>query len=132
MVGDKANIQGVLFFDTTEETVKKRILARGQTSGRADDNLESLVKRLKTYHNETYPIIEEFRQDGVKVFRIDSSPGIDEVWATTQAAIAEVNGGGAKWLYGVGAAAATGALILGYTYFGKDGSGTKPGGDDNK
>jgi thymidylate kinase len=123
VVGDKANIQGVLFYDTTEETVKNRILARGKTSGRADDNIESLVKRLRTYHTETYPIIEEFKADGVKVFRIDSSPPIEEVWATTQAVIAEVKGEGTKWLYGIGATAAVGAVIAGYHYLGPKGSG---------
>lgn len=48
VVGDKVDLLGVIFFDTTEEEVTRRILKRGETSGRADDNAESMVKRLRT------------------------------------------------------------------------------------
>jgi UMP-CMP kinase len=37
----------VLFFATTEETMLGRLLERGKTSGRADDNRESIVKRFR-------------------------------------------------------------------------------------
>ena len=34
---------------------------RGETSGRSDDNRESIVKRFKTYDESTRPIIDYFR-----------------------------------------------------------------------
>jgi len=117
VVGDKANIQGVLFYNTTEQCVTARILERGKTSGRADDNIESMVKRLRTYNTETYPIIKAFEAEGIKVFEIDATPSKEEVWATTQAAVLEVEGGSNKFLYGIGAVAATGALVGGYLHF---------------
>ena len=37
----------VLFFDTEEEVMLERLLERGKTSGRADDNTESIMKRFR-------------------------------------------------------------------------------------
>ena len=37
----------VLFINTTEEVMLSRLLERGKTSGRADDNKESIVKRFR-------------------------------------------------------------------------------------
>ena len=36
----------VLFFTTDEETMLSRLLDRGKTSGRDDDNIESIKKRF--------------------------------------------------------------------------------------
>jgi len=35
-----------IFFNTTEEVMLRRILTRGATSGRADDNIDVLKKRF--------------------------------------------------------------------------------------
>jgi len=35
-----------------------RLLERGKTSGREDDNAESIKKRFRTYKNDTMPVIE--------------------------------------------------------------------------
>ncbi|MCQ2323568.1 MAG: adenylate kinase [Paludibacteraceae bacterium] len=40
----------------TEETIIARLLNRGKTSGRADDNLETIQKRLAIYHEQTQPV----------------------------------------------------------------------------
>ena len=37
----------VLFYATTEEVMLKRLLKRGETSGREDDNEESIKKRFR-------------------------------------------------------------------------------------
>lgn len=37
-----------------------RILDRGKTSGRTDDNMESLKKRFDTYVRETEPVINHY------------------------------------------------------------------------
>lgn len=36
----------VLFFTTTEDVMLQRLLERGKTSGREDDNVESIKKRF--------------------------------------------------------------------------------------
>jgi len=39
----------VLFFTTDEESMLKRLLKRGETSGRDDDNIESIKKRFRVF-----------------------------------------------------------------------------------
>jgi len=70
----------VLFFSTTEEVMLKRLLERGKTSGREDDNEESIKKRFRTYLDTTMPVIEHYRLLG-KVAEVDSTAGVEEVHA---------------------------------------------------
>jgi hypothetical protein len=52
VVGDKAEVEGVLFFDCSEEVMESRLIKRGEDAGdarRADDNIESIKKRFRTY-----------------------------------------------------------------------------------
>lgn len=75
--------QFVLFFDCPMEVLEKRLLLRGATSGRVDDNIESIKKRFITYQNQTMPVIEYFGAKG-KVRKIDSSQPIQEVANTVK------------------------------------------------
>lgn len=52
----------MLFFTTTEDEMTKRLLKRGETSGREDDNEESIRKRFRTYHEQTMPVIEHYNK----------------------------------------------------------------------
>lgn len=47
----------VLFFDCPEAEMQKRLLKRGETSGRADDNVESIKKRFKTFEETSMPVV---------------------------------------------------------------------------
>ncbi|KAJ6225420.1 hypothetical protein RDWZM_003965 [Blomia tropicalis] len=71
-VADKVNVQFILFFECPKDVAINRCLKRGQHSGRADDNPESMAKRLDTYLNQTMPIVEHYEKMGL-VRRIDSS-----------------------------------------------------------
>jgi len=82
----------VLFFATTEEVMLARLLERGKTSGRADDNAESIKKRFVTYKEQTMPVIEHYRQLG-KVAEIDSTVSIDEVHKKTSEAVSKILAG---------------------------------------
>lgn len=47
--------------------MKKRLLARAETSGRVDDNEETIMKRLETFENQTKPVTEYYEsQNKVK------------------------------------------------------------------
>ncbi|UYV74323.1 CMPK1 [Cordylochernes scorpioides] len=60
-MGDKVDLKFILFLDCSEEECINRCLGRGESgSGRSDDNIESLRKRFKTYHDDTMPIIEHY------------------------------------------------------------------------
>ena len=45
---------------------------------RSDDNEETVTKRLKTYDNETLPLLEYYKNQN-KVINIDAMKQIDEV-----------------------------------------------------
>ncbi|XP_062382708.1 UMP-CMP kinase [Sardina pilchardus] len=75
----KADVKFVLFFDCTNEVCIDRCLERGKSSGRTDDNRESMEKRIQTYLQSTRPIIDLFEKEG-KVHTIDASRGVEEVF----------------------------------------------------
>jgi len=86
VVGDGADVLGVLFYEASEVEMEKRLLDRGATSGRVDDNLESIKKRFKTYLEETMPIVEKYQAKGL-VYTINGMPPAEDVWAVTEEVI---------------------------------------------
>ena len=48
----------MLDLDVPEEELMTRLIKRGQESGRADDNEETIKKRLVVYHSQTAPLID--------------------------------------------------------------------------
>jgi UMP-CMP kinase len=62
-----------LFFDCPEETMRKRLLRRGETSGRADDNEESIKKRFRTFVETSMPVVQHFEKEG-RVVKVDATP----------------------------------------------------------
>ncbi|CAO2639549.1 UMP-CMP kinase, partial [Lemmus lemmus] len=74
----KADVSFVLFFDCNNKICIERCLERGKSSGRTDDNRESLEKRIQTYLQSTKPIIDLYEEVG-KVRKIDASRSVDEV-----------------------------------------------------
>lgn len=87
-VGGDANVVGVLFYECPQAELEKRLLGRGETSGRVDDNIESIRKRFKTFMDETMPIVNKYKEEG-KVCDILGTPPVEEVWAVTEAKIKE-------------------------------------------
>ncbi|MDY6301445.1 MAG: adenylate kinase [Bacteroidales bacterium] len=57
-------IDAVVGLEVPEEELIKRILLRGQQSGRSDDNEETARKRLDTYHNQTSPLKAYYEEQG--------------------------------------------------------------------
>ncbi|KAI8635117.1 uridylate kinase [Xylariaceae sp. FL1651] len=74
----------VLFYDCPEEEMERRLLERGKTSGRSDDNAESIRKRFRTFVETSMPVVEYYeKQDRVVRIRADVPP--DDVYRATQA-----------------------------------------------
>ncbi|KAK8843987.1 hypothetical protein IAR55_006780 [Kwoniella newhampshirensis] len=69
----------VLFISTTEAVMLERLLERGKTSGRDDDNRESITKRFRTFIETSMPVVDYYRKRG-NVVEIDSSPPVDVVY----------------------------------------------------
>ena len=54
----------MLDLDVPEDELMTRLIKRGQESGRADDNEETIKKRLVVYHSQTAPLIDWYKNDG--------------------------------------------------------------------
>ncbi|KAH7908014.1 UMP-CMP kinase [Hygrophoropsis aurantiaca] len=80
----------VIFFTTSEETMQERLLIRSQTSGREDDNIESIKKRFRpgTYEEQTMPVIRYYTSFR-KVVEIDSTGPVEEVYEEVTVAVSK-------------------------------------------
>lgn len=73
----------VLFYDCPEEEMQKRLLKRGKTSGRSDDNAESIKKRFKTFVETSMPVVDFFQKQN-RVIKIVATKTPDEVYKETK------------------------------------------------
>ncbi|KAI8801985.1 adenylate kinase-domain-containing protein [Cladochytrium replicatum] len=73
----------VLYFECPEEEMLKRLLKRGETSGRVDDNIESIKKRFVTFRDTSYPVIEYYAQRG-KVRSVSCVNDVNGVYRETK------------------------------------------------
>ncbi|KAI0468643.1 uridylate kinase [Xylaria cf. heliscus] len=73
----------VLFYDCPEHEMERRLLERGKTSGREDDNAESIRKRFRTFVETSMPVVDYYeKQDKVVRIRADVAP--DDVTSATR------------------------------------------------
>jgi len=77
----------VLFFDCPEEEMQRRLLKRGETSGRADDNAESIKKRFKTFVETSMPVVDYFEKQH-RVVRISATKPPNDVYEDVKTQIA--------------------------------------------
>lgn len=61
--GSKVDI--VIGLDVPEEELVDRLIKRGKESGRSDDNLETIKKRLAVYHSQTSPLRDHYVDEGI-------------------------------------------------------------------
>lgn len=73
----------VLFYDCPEEEMERRLLERGKTSGRADDNAESIRKRFRTFIETSMPVVDHYEQEG-KVVKVLATATPDAVYKKTK------------------------------------------------
>ena len=69
----------ILFFDCPEDVMTQRLLNRGKSSGRADDNEESIKKRFKTFTETSMPVVDYFEQEH-KVVNIKAVKQAEEIY----------------------------------------------------
>ncbi|CAI6364248.1 unnamed protein product [Macrosiphum euphorbiae] len=80
-IGDQVDLLFVLFLECSENVCIERCMKRGAAgSGRADDNLESLKKRIVTFVNDSMPIIEYFKEKNL-VKRVEAEKNAEDVWS---------------------------------------------------
>ena len=83
--------QGVsvmLDLEVPEDELMDRLIKRGQISGRADDNEETIKKRLAVYHEQTAPLKDFYKKEGI-YRHINGLGELERIFADICAAIEE-------------------------------------------
>jgi len=88
ILGEKGNrVDHVALLEVDERELVQRLLARAAKEGRSDDNLESIQRRLRVFHEQTAPLIAFYEKQGV-VRRVPGMGDIDAIQQRLRAAIA--------------------------------------------
>lgn len=82
--GDK--VAAMIELDVPEDELMVRLIKRGKESGRADDNEETIKKRLQVYHSQTQPLIEWYKNEGLH-FHIKGLGSLERIFADIQKVI---------------------------------------------
>lgn len=74
----------IVYYNCKDETMTKRLLGRALSSGRVDDNEETIKKRLDTFHQHSEPVMAHY---STKVATIDADTDPDTIFKLTCEAI---------------------------------------------
>ena len=76
----------MLDLEVPEDELMDRLIKRGKISGRADDNEETIKKRLNVYHSQTAPLIQWYKEQ--KLHRhINGHGSLEEIFQNIVKAI---------------------------------------------
>jgi len=77
----KEEITALIALDVNDEEIVSRLLNRGKTSGRADDNDEGIIRnRIEVYNKETSPVFD-FYDTFNKSFKVEGVGSIEEIYS---------------------------------------------------
>ncbi|HSI91227.1 MAG TPA: adenylate kinase [Adhaeribacter sp.] len=83
MEANNTAITCMVALEVNEEELTKRLLLRGQSSGRPDDQNEGLIrKRVQEYNNKTAQVAKYYEEQG-KFFSVHGIGEIDEIFDNT-------------------------------------------------
>jgi adenylate kinase len=74
-------VHAVVGLEVADEELVERLLKRGKESGRADDNLETIKKRLEVYHSQTSPLKQHYTEEG-NYYAIHGMGAVESIFAT--------------------------------------------------
>lgn len=86
LASHKEKVAVMLNLEVPKQELIDRLLKRGETSGRSDDNLETIEKRINVYESQTSPVIEFFKKEGVYA-SIEGVGSVDEIFGRIEEAI---------------------------------------------
>lgn len=72
-------INVVISLLVSEEELKTRLISRGEVSGRADDNEEVIINRIKEYHAKTSPVADYYRSKNTLI-ELPGEGSVDEIF----------------------------------------------------
>lgn len=77
----KTSIAAMLALEVSEEELVKRLLKRGETSGRSDDTNETVIRaRITEYRNKTTVVADYYAQFD-KVVNVKGEGSVDDIFA---------------------------------------------------
>lgn len=79
-------LHAVVGLEVPEEELVERMLNRGKETGRADDNLKTIKKRLDVYHKQTSPLRDHYMKQN-KYLQINGSGNVDDIYRSIAAGI---------------------------------------------
>lgn len=79
-------LHAVVGLEVPDDELVKRMIRRGQLTGRADDNEDTIKKRLNVYHNQTTPLRDHYKIQK-KYVAIDGNRDIDQIFDSIVAEI---------------------------------------------
>lgn len=88
MIKLNTSLNCLISLEVDEEVSVSRLLSRGKTSGRADDNELVIRNRLKEYNDKTLPVLQFYKDKGV-YFGLKGEESIEEVNKNIQKIIKE-------------------------------------------
>lgn len=89
------DVHAVLGLEVPDEELTRRMLQRGIETGRADDNPETIKKRLEVYHNQTQPLRDHYIGKG-KYLPINGTGNVDDIFHNIKDGLKEKTGRDAK------------------------------------
>ena len=72
-------VHAVIGLEVPEDRLVDRMMNRGKETGRADDNLDTIKKRLDVYHRQTSPLKEYYVNEG-KYHKVDGDGNVDRIF----------------------------------------------------
>ena len=76
----------VIGLEVPEDELVDRMIKRGQQTGRADDNIDTIQNRLQVYHESTTPLRDYYINEG-KYRAINGHGSVEEIFAEIVRAI---------------------------------------------
>ena len=87
-IGERVTV--MLDMEVEEKTLIERLILRGQQSGRADDNMETIKNRLDVYRNVTLPVMDYYKKQGC-YRQINNNGTVEQCFAQVEAAIEDAS-----------------------------------------
>lgn len=86
MLAHKQTPAHLIDLEVAEDELIERLLNRGKTSGRSDDNLETIRKRLTVYHHQTEPVSGYYKELG-KYHSVNGTGSVEDIFERIAAVI---------------------------------------------
>lgn len=84
-----SKVDAVVGLEVDDDELKDRLIKRGKESGRSDDNLDTIARRLEVYHSTTSPLRDYYKDKG-NYHAIEGSGSVDDIFSTIKQSLDKV------------------------------------------